>query len=114
MFLRAHRVSKYIENVTLALWKTRLTRTAPASEMAKTKSHTTTTTTTRAYRTLFKTTKVLVRSRPLSRSSTAAASLASRKFLWQARRKYEDVQLLERSRRRKLFGNVFRFDVWRA
>jgi len=47
-----------------------------------------TTTTVRAYRILFEMTKVLALEVARLRSSAAAASLASRKFLWQARRKY--------------------------
>lgn len=105
-----------IGNVTLTyLQKTRLTRTALGgckNEITYETTTTTTTETSRAYRTLFETTKVLAPSRPPVVNGSRVLS-ASRKFLWQARRKYRPIPI-ERSRRRKLSGNVFRFDVCRC
>lgn len=95
VFLRAHRVSEYRNVRYISCGKLYLMRTTPAPEVAKTKSHTGRRQGRfRALRTLFKMTKVLVRSRPRSRGrQRQPRPLASRKFLWQARRKYEYVQL---------------------
>jgi len=102
-----------IGNITLASRKIYLTRTTPVPEMATTKSCTRRPTTTIcAYWTLFKSTKVLARSRPLAIVNGSRVPIKYRKFFWQTVGNI--IQLLERNRRRKLSGNVFRFDVWWA
>jgi len=104
VFLRMYR---NIENVTLASRKIHLTKTIPVPEVVKTKSRTRRRLT--RVSNPFQNDESSLSKSSASRSSTAAASLASRKFLWQARRKYRPTL------REKSATETFRqcFPIWR-